>query len=147
MPDFRKWKGLLILAVTLVLLSFFYSSPIFAETRIGGLLQAEAELTHNAKAETVQLTSGQHGAEADAARISLPKTLMEDVMTKEQRVMRTLLERFWIVAFVLTVVECVFYRGVIRRYGHHMIALWENINYIHEVDGKKGERFSVYIAA
>lgn len=136
----------------------------FAEASMieaGGMPKLSAA---NEKEAVLSETAVMDGAEARALRpatisagndnlpggtdsISLAKKAAEDILTREQKQSqtRTLLMRFLVVVFALVLAVCVSCRILIRRYGCHMIAVWQNITYIHQVDGKKGERFSVYI--
>lgn len=161
MPDIRKCKGLLGLALTLVLLSFFCSSPAFSDMGYGIIKAvnpvAEAGMERLMCHETVEnsenlsavrqmtLTAGESVRPDHVARISLARTLLDEMVARDHKVVRTLLVRFLLLTVAAIFMLLAACRMLIRRYGYHMIELWQNINYIHEMDGKKGERFSVYI--
>lgn len=152
MPDIRKWKGLLGLALIFVLLSYFCSASSSAklglESAAAWNQTAEGRSSHDVEAShAMVLTSFEDRMPESAARISPVRLPIEEFVNREQDICSTQLARFLAIAIIIMFVVHVTYRTVIRRYGHHMIALWENIVYIHEVDGKKGERFSVYIVS
>lgn len=163
MPDIRKCKGLLGLALTLVLLSFFYSSPAFSDLGYGIIKEEKAvpgagaealQLHENEEAgvnlsgvRPATLTAGESGMPDHTARISLARTLLDELLARDHKIVRSLLARFLLITVIAIFMLQVASRMLIRRYGYHMIELWQNINYIHEVDGKKGERFSIYISS
>lgn len=140
MPDVRKCKWLLGLLGVLVLLSFLHAAPAFA--------QSLADIApENRTIDLATISAGDKNLPSGMDSISLVKKAVEDIVTREQNQnqTRTLLIRFVAIVFILILVVCVICRILIRRYGCHMIEVWQNIYYIHQVDGKKGERFSVYI--
>lgn len=152
MPDIRKCKGLLGLVLVIVLLSFFYSAfnnlNIKADIAVAWNETGEEEWDQDEKtSHTVMLTSAENRLPESAARIMPAPSTMKEFESREQNASDTQLVRFLTVALIILFVAHVTLWTVIRHYGYRMIALWENIVYIHEVDGKKGERFSVYIVS
>lgn len=173
MPDIRKCKWLIGLLTVFVLLSFLYAAPVFEQLSAGifpgyGAVSEEAE-TGTAGAPMLgaaaisdrsvmgieearllrpaTISAGDSNLPRGTDSISLTKKAEEDIVTREQNQpqTRTLLIRFLAIVFMLVLAVRVTYRILIRRYGCHMIKVWQNIIYIHQVDGKKGERISVYI--
>ncbi len=152
MPDIRKYKGLLGLALVVVLLSFFYVAPSNAKLGADMVVtwsqtEVDSASQHVGDAHAMVLSSVESSIPENAARISPVQSPMEEFVNREQNAASVQLARFLAVAIIIIFVAHVTFRTVIRRYGYHMIDLWENIVYIHEVDGKKGERFSVYIVS
>lgn len=159
MPDIRKCRWLLGLVTVFVLLSFLHTVPFFAVAPADIALGYDAVWAAEAGfAEMAAREPGEPGflrADAITARDnSLPggmdsifpaKAAAENIVTREQTRTRTLLIRFVVIVFTLILAVRVICRILSRRYGCHMIEVWQNIYYIHQVDGKKGERFSVYI--
>lgn len=162
MSDIRKHKWLIHILTVLVLLSFLHSAPVFAQISaelvpgydaVGKVAEAGfteaavvgAEEAGNLRPATISAGDDSQARGTDS--ISLARKATEDLVTREQKQSqtRTLLMRFLAVVFALILAVRVTYRILIRRYGCHMIAVWQNITYIHQMDGKKGERFSVYI--
>lgn len=146
MPDIRKCKGLLGLVLAIVLLSFFYSAQ--ANIKLGADVAAvwneTEEETWNQDEKTdhpIMLTSPESQMLESAARIAPVQSAMEEFENREQNASGTQLVRFLTVAIIILFVAHVTLWTVIRRYGYRMIALWENVVYIHEVDGKKGNAF------
>lgn len=149
-----KSRGLLGFMMALILLSFFYVTPVQANARADILrkdmsVQTEAEChpLDEMTARAAALTLPDVGFPEETARITLIRELMDEIliMTREQQGARTLLLRFLALVVIVILMVYIICRQLCRRYGYHMIPHWQNINYIHKVDGKKGERFSVYI--
>ena len=128
----KKWIGILTI---LVLLSFFcmFQGKIpektlreLANERTGVLYTAEnvcADVAKNQDRET---------------RIVEEKGMSLEAVTQGQKTMRVVTIRFIAVVCMVLCIICMAYRIVIRRYGARMIKLWENITYIHKMDGAKG---------
>ena len=148
-----KSRGLLGFMMALILLSFFYAVPVPAGAPaglIGKTKSAQTESVHTypdgATSKVATLTSPDDRLPEGAARISLARTMMDEIMAREQQGARTMLLRFLAIVMLVILLMGAICQQLCRRYGYHMIPHWQNINYIHEVDGKKGERFLVYIA-
>ena len=144
MPDIRKCKGLLGLVLAIVLLSCFYSAQ--ANVKLGADIAEfwNETATWNQDEKTdhpVMLTSPESRMLESAARIAPVQSAMEEFENREQNASGTQLVRFLMVAIIILFVAHVTLWTVIRHYGYRMIALWENVVYIHEVDGKKGNAF------
>lgn len=149
-----KSRGLLGFVMALILLSFFYVSPVQAGAKAGLIgktmsVQTESECTcpDGVTTRAAALTLPDVRFPEETARITLIREMMDEIMilTREQQGARTLLLRFLAIVVLVILMVHMICRQLCRRYGYHMIPHWQNINYIHEVDGKKGERFSVYI--
>lgn len=149
MPDIRKYKWLFGLLTVFVLLSFLYSAPVFEQVLERGCLSdpTAMDIEDARLLRPATISAGDSNLARGTDSISVTKKAAEDIVTREQNQpqTRTLLMRFLAIMFLLVLAVRVTYRMLMRRYGCHMIALWQNITYIHQVDGKKGERFSVYI--
>lgn len=152
MLDIRKYKGLLGLTLAVVLLSFIYVAPNNAKLGFGmamawNLTEADGASYGVGDIHAIVLSSAESRIPENPARIFPVQESMEEFVNREQNAASVQLARFLAVAIIIIFVAHVTFRTIIRRYGYHMIDLWENIVYIHEVDGKKGERFSVYIVS
>lgn len=156
MRKIRKNRCLFGLLVMLVLLSLFSSAAFGPDLKTDrnrqdglGSNRIIGILTDNGVEESVTspavTDAGNRRLPEGTGRISLARELLEDIVTREQNAARAQLIRFWAMAFVIAFIVCVAYRAAIRRFGSQMIALWQNIYYIHQVDGKKGKRFLGYI--
>lgn len=169
MFDIGKHKRLLVFMTMLVLLSFFSSAPSFSGN-IEGMLREQSTASAGTE-DSVWMDTAESGCPGQGVRntpedristpvvlsagdcnlpdgtdsISLARRLLEDIAAREQNTTRALSIRFWVIALIIALYVCVIYRVTIRRYGCHMIVVWQNIYYIHQVDGKKGKRSSVYI--
>ena len=64
---------------------------------------------------------------------------------REQAGMRSLLSKLLAVVVWVMLLVCVVCRILSRRYGCRMIYHWENIYYIHQTDGKKGDCLLNYL--
>lgn len=61
----------------------------------------------------------------------------DEVMTQTENASHDLVIRFIAIVTALFFAIQVIYHATIHRYGCHMIDVWENIIYIHQIDGKK----------
>lgn len=151
MKKIRKHKGLLWLMAAFVLLSFLYMAPVMVKRASEELTDADGIY----KEQNLSDLSGMagsvisnamtlHGAadrpEACPGNLSAARTMLDEIAAREQQAPRILLVRFLAVAALLILCVRVICRLLIRRYGCHMIKVWQNIYYIHQVDGKKGKR-------
>lgn len=151
MKGIRKHKGLLWLVAAFVLLSFFYMAPVMVrEASVESLnadgIYAQRDVLDMSEMAGTVLSNAMilHGVpgrpEACPGNISAARTMLDEIATREQQAPRILLVRFLAVVSLLILFVRVICRQLIRRYGCHMIDLWQNIYYIHQVDGKKGKR-------
>lgn len=151
MKEIRVHKGLLWLVMAVVLLSFFYAVPVtvkgvgevFADAR-GVCAEHEAAdvpgFTGAALSNTVTLGGAAGRPEACPRSISAARSVLNEIAMREHQEPRILQVRFWAVMSLMFLSVCVICRILIRRFGCRMIELWQNIYYIHQVDGKKGKR-------
>ena len=72
-------------------------------------------------------------------------SVLDEVVMREQAGMRSLLSKLLAVVVWVMLLVCVVCRILSRRYGCRMIYHWENIYYIHQTDGKKGDCFLNYL--
>ena len=72
-------------------------------------------------------------------------SVLDEVVMLEQAGMRSLLSKLLAVVVWVMLLVCVVCRILSRRYGCRMIYHWENIYYIHQTDGKKGDCFLNYL--
>ena len=153
MSYISKSKGLLGFLMALILLSFFCVCPVRGGMSVA-MKSAQASIDAGEDVRTYQdsfiskgatLTSTDTRLPEGAARISLARMMMDEIVMREQHAARTLLLRFLPIVMIVILLIHLICQQLCRRYGYHMIPHWQNITYIHEVDGKKGERFSVYI--
>lgn len=131
MLDIRRSKLFVGIMLALILLSFFY----VAQENIAGY----PEYTF---AETIQSESQIQLMQVERSvvrvdRVSAAKGELDEVITREQRTTQVITVRFLVVVCVLLFAVQEVYRIAIRHFGCHMIALWENIIYIHQIDGEK----------
>lgn len=71
------------------------------------------------------------------------RTTQSDAVLGEQGQSRFQILRFLVEVYVLIVIPAVILHMALKRFGSHMIMLWQNIKYIHLVDGKKAKHFPV----
>lgn len=132
MLDIRRSKRFVGIMLGLILLSFLSlaqeSISGYPEYAYRDMVQCEAKMHLTQVGESVVRVD----------RVSEAKSSMDDVITRERNTTQVTAIRFIVVVYSLFFAVQVVYRSVIRCYGSHMIALWENITYIHEIDGKKG---------
>lgn len=148
MTDIGKHKRWLCLMAAFVLLSFFYMAPVRPEGTLPKPADAdgvECGLSDMSGMSGLVISNAMnlHGAdcrpEACTDNISAARIMLDEIATREQQP-RILLARFLAVVSLLILFVRVICKLLIRRYGCHMIDLWQNIYYIHLVDGKKGKR-------
>lgn len=133
MPDIRRYKIFLYFVTVFVLLSFFAVQPTAVDFEV-----------HRMGAAAVLCTPG--GVQTEDFNMILPaRHLLEDIAEREKASTHILLLRFLMVTFAVFLLFCALYRMMIRRFGGHMIALWQNIHYIHQIDGEKDSAFCRYI--
>ena len=75
----------------------------------------------------------------------MPHSVLDEVVKREQAGMRSLLSKLLAVVVWVMLLVCVVCRILSRRYGCRMIYHWENIYYIHQTDGKKGDCLLNYL--
>lgn len=145
MSDFRKHKGLFFFVTAIVLLSFFCS----VQSATDGGWQPKGtdwgHLSSNAKemsSDAVAVLKVWHSAlteHGDGTGLTAPAEFkVQDQGLPMGRTCFSLARMMLAVLllFVLCVITAC--RIAVRRFGTRMILLWENIFYIHQKDGEKG---------
>lgn len=74
---------------------------------------------------------------------TLARTTQSEAALGEQNQSRFQMLRFLVEVYVLLMIPAVILRMALKRFSSHMIILWQNIKYIHLVDGKKAKRIPV----
>lgn len=165
MLDIRRCRKHVGIMLVLILLSFFcvvrdympermvdagavvamsMGGSLVEETVDRVVIRASAEAVHEVDLLTpAPLAGGERLTKVSVAsnegdRLAAPQSSMDDIVIKEQRSGRGATVRFIAIVFVLFHAVRVVYRAAIRRYGKQLIRLWQNIVYIHQIDGKKG---------
>lgn len=152
MTKSKKHKSLLCLMAAVVLLSFFYMAPVMTKDAALQIQMAESVCTERtaidaqgtaekAISDAVVLRGASSRPDTYPDSITAVRNVLDEIATREQHAPRILIGRFLAVMLVLILFVHVICGIVMRRYGCHMIDLWENINYIHLVDGKKDAPF------
>lgn len=131
MRDIRRSKRFVGIMLGLILLSFLN----LTQESVSGYPEYADKDSVQCESETYLMQAGQSTVRVD--RLSAAKSSVDDVITRERNATKVTTIRFIAVVYSLFFALQVVYRSVIRCYGSHMIALWENITYIHEIDGKK----------
>lgn len=131
MQDIRKYRKLICMMLAWLLLSFFDMArqDVSAQT-----LCEAVSLGHSAN-EVVLVCTKQVPNGVDKFVPVENKT--DEVMTQAEKPSREVTIRFVAIVTVLFFAIQVTYHTTIHRYGCHMIDVWENIIYIHQIDGKK----------
>ena len=135
MRAIRRREVLIGVMLVMILLSFFST----AKERISGFAEYTIS-THAGCIGCEEERIYQQASARPAARIVDAKDTLDDVIMREQKTVRSIVVRFLVIVLVLFYVIRAVYRMTIRRFGCHMIILWENICYIHKVDGEKENR-------
>lgn len=152
MTNSKKHKSLLCLMAAVVLLAFFYMAPIMTKDAATQIQMAEgacAEQTsidmqgmgEKAISDAVVLHGASSRPDTYPDSITAVRTVLDEIATREQHAPRILIVRFLAVMSILILFVHVICGILMRRYGCHMIELWENIYYIHLIDGKKDAPF------
>lgn len=74
---------------------------------------------------------------------TLARTTQSEAALGEQNQSRLQILRFLVEVYVLLMIPAVILHMALKRFSSHMIILWQNIKYIHLVDGKKAKRIPV----
>lgn len=133
MLDIRKCRKLIGIMLALILLSFFdvERQDVSAQTL------PEASYIEHSEKEVMLTCAKQLPSGVDKFVPVENKT--DKLITREEKPSHAPLVRFIAVVTVLFFAIQVVYHATIHRYGCHMIDVWENIIYIHQMDGKKKE--------
>lgn len=132
MLDIKKCKRFIGIMMAFVLLSFFACVKERVPLDVAHIVTEAEQFADERILASVSETS------VPEAKLTAVKNTMDDVVLRKQNSTSVTLVRCLVVAFMLLCVFQVAYRATIRRFGSHMIALWENICYIHQIDGEKG---------
>lgn len=129
--DIRKYRKLIYMMLAWFLLSFFdmAGQEISAQTLCGASVSGYCE-NEVLLVGTKQVPNG-----VDKFVPVGNKT--EEVITQTEKTSHELTMRFIAIVTALFFAIQVIYHATIHRYGCHMIDVWENIIYIHQIDGKK----------
>lgn len=134
MPDIRNCKKMVGIVIAVVLLSFFGAIqerlPVNTAAELLGAEQCAVDAADNRIAGTGEKTDR-------GTRITAAKSMLDEVVTREQKTTRVMPIRFIAVVCMFLCAIWVVYRITIRRFSCRMIDLWENIIYIHQIDGAK----------
>lgn len=152
MTNSGKYKALVCLTAVIVLLSFFYMVPVMTENVTAQIQKAESvwaehephaaqELSGKAIPDAMALLGVGSRPAAYPDSITAARTEVDEIATREQHAPRILIVRFLAVMSMQLLLIHMICGILMRRYGCHMIDLWENIYYIHLVDGKKDAPF------
>ncbi len=167
MRDIRKRKYFIYAVIGAVLLSFIHlasegidaAASDFLSDRFGadnlygtfpsGIEVSDPSFGSNAAAEKLtepELTETlTYQLPEDHYSINAGRAETGDAAAGEARSGRHHGLRFLAVIFLMVLLSCALLRAVAIYFGSCAIRLWQNIYYIHRVDGKKGKRFSVVI--
>lgn len=136
MLDIRSCKKMIGILIAVVLLSFFgvvqEKMPVNTAAEMLGTRQCATYILENESADVAEIPDR-------GTRITTAKSMLDEVMMRQQRTTRVIQIRFIAVVCMLLCAIWVVYRITIRRFGCLMIDLWENITYIHQIDGAKGK--------
>lgn len=80
----------------------------------------------------------EQGLPSGNASVSLARILLNEIAARGQQATRTFLVRFFAVLTVIILCISSACRIAMRRFSVRMIPVWENIYYIHQMDGEKG---------
>lgn len=131
MRDIRKYRKLIFMMLAWLLLSFFdmAGQNISAQTLYGAANQEYSE-NEAFLVGTKQVPNG-------VDKFVPVENKVEEVITQTEKPSHELTIRFIAIVTALFFAILVIYHATIHRYGCHMIEVWENIIYIHQIDGKK----------
>lgn len=135
MSDIRNCKKMAGIMLAVILLTFFgviqEKLPVNTVVEMFGAEQSITDAAEDEIASACKMPDRE-------TRITASKTTLDEVVTREQKTVHVMPIRFIAVVCALFCAIRVVYRITIRRFGCRMIALWENILYIHQIDGAKG---------
>lgn len=159
MANSKRHKLVCCLMAMVLLLSFFYVVPDSAGTtkqtgEAGCVAEEQSALTGKMRQEgsgqnmiAAQTLLEARDAKPDACQdtFTMIHSVLDEVVMREQAGMRSLLTKLLAVVMWVMLLVCVVCRILSRRYGCRMIHHWENIYYIHQTDGKKGDGLLNYL--
>ena len=147
MPDIRKRKGFVFFMMIIILLSFVRAvsveSPVTTSMVQTETAEGKRTVTFEAAGDTRVDFSGTlvYRAPSGRERISEGRMEMQETEGRTTRSRRYQSFRFLAVAFVMFLLPQVVVHLFLTHFSSSFIEIWENIQYIHWVDGKKGIRF------
>lgn len=154
MTDFRKHKWLICWVAVFVLLSFFYIEPAARAAEAGNAACSTAAAAYSDGAgwsvaaelkSPALIDTGRNQLPQQNGRVTADRFMQNEVAARQQSGSASLLVRFFAVAVMFLLLICMSSRILMRRFCPRAIALWRNIYYIHQMDGKKGKHFCIYI--
>lgn len=159
MANSKRHKLVCCLMAMALLLSFFYVVPdptgrAERENAAACVADGQAALTGEMRHEgswqnmmSAQTLLEARDANPDACTdtFTMIHSVLDEVVMREQAGMRSLLSKLLAVVMWVMLLVCVVCRILSRRYGCRMIYHWENIYYIHQTDGKKGDCLLNYL--
>ena len=161
MQRVKQHKWFLFILIGFIVISFFQflpqtdtlhlyeKTPQSFELTAGGLLKYGIEGQNADQAGECELeeyhidrlTGPEIAEETPAA--TLARTTQSEAALGEQNQSRFQMLRFLVEVYVLLMIPAVILHMALKRFSSHMIILWQNIKYIHLVDGKKAKRIPV----
>lgn len=158
MVNSKRHKLVCCLMAMVLLLSFFYVVPDPAgraergnaavcsdgQPALTGEMQHEGFWQNMMPAQTL-LEARDAKPDACTDTFTMIHSVLDEVVMREQAGMRSLLSKLLAVVVWVMLLVCVVCRILSRRYGCRMIHHWENIYYIHQTDGKKGDCLLNYL--
>lgn len=135
MSDIRNSGRLVGIMLAVILLSFFGAT----QEKLPGNTIVRMSEAESGGTDTVITVATDAGKASDCeTKIIAIKGMLDDVVMSEQKTVHVMPIRFIAVVCALLCAIWIVYCIAIRRFGGRMIALWENIVYIHQIDGEKG---------
>ena len=114
------------------------------QSALTGEMQHEGSWQNMMSAQTL-LEARDAKPDACTDTFTMIHSVLDEVVMREQAGMRSLLSKLLAVVVWVMLLVCVVCRILSRRYGCRMIYHWENIYYIHQTDGKKGDCLLNYL--
>ena len=169
MQRVKQHKCFLFILIGFIVISFFQLLPqtdtlhLYEKTPQSFNLTTEELMGYGIEEHYADVAGGSDGAEYQADRLmkpeiaghqtcSLPeetpaatlaRTTQSEAALGEQNQSRFQILRFLVEVYVLLMIPAVILHMALKRFSSHMIMLWQNIKYIHLVDGKKAKRIPV----
>ena len=169
MQRVKQHKWFLFILIGFIVISFFQFLPLTDtlhlyektpqsfELTAGGLLkygiegqnadqagECELEEYHTDRLTGPEIAERQaYGLPEETPAATLARTTQSEAALGEQNQSRFQMLRFLVEVYVLLMIPAVILHMALKRFSSHMIILWQNIKYIHLVDGKKAKRIPV----
>ena len=165
----KQHKWFLFILIGFIVISFLQILPqndtlhLYEKTSLKLKLTADGQMEygiegHHAKGAVGRETEEYHAdlltepeiAERQACGLpeetpasTLARTTQSEAALGEQNQSRLQILRFLVEVYVLLMIPAVILHMALKRFSSHMIILWQNIKYIHLIDGKKAKRIPV----